>query len=526
MKIPFAPGLPRTQQLILFGVGVCCLLGFSLTIAAYMLLPLNPNGDELLLFVISWGSSAFILTMNFCLLALLGALIIASIVYNMGKGLEISYAIKQPTQSALPSITISPDVLIISKSEDYTNADLLVASEAAQANQRPGQWIVVIGFRSMVGLLYTGNKTLVFDRQTPPYQPDDTQNPISAHDYKAETWQEYQDYLNEFSFHFVRWAEPQKMIEQTGQPADMKIKALWSLCLSALFFVLPVSVSAQKSVRVSGYLGQFRFENVRPAGTVKFIFEKAVVSRNGNGQMCYSELLKANAAFSDSDNAGKLVGIHVVENGITSLIMPDPKEGKTQAPKAKTVTASMDAQSARPMPGQTELNDSLQTAATIDEMKRNFDRTSSKVWGQTLQWWDFGNYVCMQIFYILLCFLGLARYVAKTAVNETRISAWGTSFYGGYIHNVAAAATLITYLLIVCIALFLLLNIFISGVSGNYMNVLFLLFSWKFAGVCLWFGILRIFERITDWVVPNPKVQNDQPRQFHRGPDQYKSLNQ
>jgi len=518
MKVPLAPGLPRLQQLILFGVGVCCLLGFSLTIAAYMLLPLNPNGDELLLLVISWGSSAFILTMNFCLLLLLAALIIASVVYNMGKGLEISYAIKEPTQAALPSITISPDVLIMSKSEDYTNADLLLASEAAQAKQKDGQWIVVIGFRSMVGLLYTGNKTLVFDRQTPPYQADDTQNPISQHDYKAETWSQYLDYLNEFSFHFVRWVEPQKLIEPTGQPADRKIHALWSLCLSALFFVLPVSVSAQKSVRVSEYLGQFRFENVRPVGTVKFIFEKAVVSRNGNGQMSYSELLRANAAFSDSDNAGKLIGIQIVENGITSLIMPDQKEGKTERLKAKTVTASMDAQS--------ELNDSIQTAATIEEMKRNFDRTSKKVWGQTLQWWDFGNYVCTQIFYILLCFLGLARYVAKTAVNESRISAWGTSFYGGYIHNVAAAATLITYLLIVCIALFLLLNIFISGVSGNYMNVLFLLFSWKFAGVCLWFGILRIFERITDWVVPNPKIQNEPLRQVYGGPEKYKGLNQ
>lgn len=526
MKIPFAPGLPRLQQLILAGVGVCCLLGFSLTIAAYMLLPLNPNGDELLLLVISWGSSAFILTMNFCLLALLAALIIASVVYNMGKGLEISYAIKEPAQAALPSITISPDVLIISKSEDYTNSDLLIASEAAQANQRPGQWIVVIGFRSMVGLLYTGNKTLVFDRQTPPYQADDTQNPISAHDYKAETWQEYLDYLNEFSFHFVRWAEPQKLIEPTGQPADRKIHALWSLCLSALFFVLPFSLSAQKSVRVSEYLGQFRFENVRPVGTVKFIFEKAPIVRNGNGQMTYAELLRANAAFSDSDNAGKLIGIQVVENGITSLVMPDPKEGKTQAPKAKTATASMDAQSARPMPGETELNDSLQTAATIEEIKRNFDRTSKKVWGQTLQWWDFANYVCTHAFYFLFCILGLSMFVAKTAVNESRISRWGGTFYGGHIRIIAGWATFVTYVIAVGIALFLLLNIYISGISGQYMNVVYLFFSFKSVGVCLWFLFLRLFEKGVGRVVPNPIVQNEPPRQVYRGSENYKGLNQ
>ena len=177
MKIPFAPGLPRIKQLILFGGVVSVLLGLSFTIAAYMLLPLNPNGDELILLATSWLSFLFIVIMNTCLFLCILAIVGASLVYHSGKGLKISYAIKEPVQSALPSITISPDVLIMSKSEDYTNADLLLASEAAQASQRPWQWIVVIGFRSMVGLLYTGNKTLVFDRQTPPYQADDTQNP-------------------------------------------------------------------------------------------------------------------------------------------------------------------------------------------------------------------------------------------------------------------------------------------------------------------------------------------------------------
>ena len=526
MQNTFAPTLPRFQTLFLFGVGVCMLLGLSLTIAAYMLLPINPNGDELILMIVSWGSSAFILTMNFCLCGLFAACIVASIIYNMGKGLTITHTVLELTcgekAQQLNAVTISPDVLIVSQTNAETKRDLLEKFNQAKANQVDGVWIVCIAYQDVTGLLITDTgESYAFDRNTPPFQADETENPIAAHDYKAETWAEYQAYLNEFCYHFTRWAPREKLIAPTGKSAEKKINVLWSL--SVLFVLFAFPLSAQKSVRVMEYLGQTRYLSVKPTGQVKFVFEDATINRTTNGTKTYAEILKAGTHFNDADNAGRLIAIQVVNNGQIKTVYPDKAE-TPQTPQ--TASASVTPQSALPARGEMQLDDSLRTALMIEGLKQKFDLSAKKVWGQSLQWWDFGRYIFDHIFYVVLCLLGLARFVAKTASNETRISAWGTGIYGGYIHNVAAAATLITYLLMVLVALVLLLDIFIIGVTGNISAIFLLFFSWKFVGVCAWFGMLRLFERFTDYVVPNPKIINEPPPRMHAGPNQYKGLNQ
>lgn len=527
MQNIFAPHLPRTKTMILIGVGVCLLLGLSLTIAAYMILPINPNGDELILMLTSWGSTAFILTMNFCLLALLISAVVAAIVYNFGKGLTINHTILDLSSveqaQQLTALTISPDIAIFSLSDKETSKERLERFKAAKENQVDGVWILSIAYREVCGTLITDNgKSYAFDRNTPPFQADETEHPISAHDYVGETWEQYQDYLNEFCFHYVRWVQREKMIAPTGKTAEMKIKALWSLSVALMLFALPLS--AQKSVRVAEYLGQTRYMSVRPTGQVKFIFEDAPINRNADGTKTYAELLKDGAYFSDADNAGRLIAIQVVNGGQVKTIFPDKKEPQSTKTAAATVPAQI--QSAIPVTGELQLDDSLQTALLIQQYKEQFDQSTKKVWGQSLQWWDFGRYVFDHIFYVILCLLGLARFVAKTASNETRISAWGTSVYGGYIHIIAGGATLVTYVLMVSVALVLLLDIFIIGVTGNISAIFWLFFSWKFLGVCAWFGVLRLFEVFTDYVVPNPKVINRPPARQYIPPGEYKSLNQ
>ena len=148
MQNIFAPHLPRTKTMILIGVGVCLLLGLSLTIAAYMILPINPNGDELILMLTSWGSTAFILTMNFCLLALLISAVVAAIVYNFGKGLTINHTILDLSSveqaQQLTALTISPDIAIFSLSDKETSKERLERFKAAKENQVDGVWILAL----------------------------------------------------------------------------------------------------------------------------------------------------------------------------------------------------------------------------------------------------------------------------------------------------------------------------------------------------------------------------------------------
>jgi hypothetical protein len=523
MQNTFAPTLPRIQTLILFGVGVCMLLGLSLTIAAYMLLPINPNGDELILMIVSWGSSAFILTMNFCLCTLFAACIFASIVYNMGKGLTINHTVLELTNGEktqqLNAVAISPDVLIVSQTNAETKRDLLEKFNQAKNNQVDGVWIVCIAYQDVCGLLLTDTgESYAFDRNTPPFQADETETPIAAHDYKAETWAEYQAYLNEFCFHFTRWSPREKLIAPTGKSAEKKINVLWSL--SVLFVLFAFPLSAQKSVRLMEYLGQAR-ANVRPIGHVKFVFEDAPIKRTADGSKTYAELLKAGPFFNDADNAGRLIAIQVVNGGQIKTVYPD----KNETPQ--TASASViPTQSALPAPGELQMDDSLQTAIAIEAWKEKIDKSTKKIWGQSLQWWKLAIYVLGNFFHVLMGLLGISILVAKTATKESVINACGTSIYGGYLHNIAAGAILWTYIFSILIAIIMLINIYILALTGDFASIVSIFISWQFGGVILWFALIAIVRKIVNKVVPDPQVINAPPHRPYAAPNQYKGLNQ
>jgi len=530
MQKTFAPTLPRIQTIILFGVGVCLLLGLSLTIAAYMLLPINPNGDELILMIVSWGSSAFILTMNFCLCGLFAACIVASIIYNMGKGLTINHTVLELSSGEkvqqLNAVTISPDLLIVNQTNAETKRDLLERFNNAKANQVDGVWIVCIAYQDVTGLLLTDTgESYAFDRNTPPFQADETETPIAAHDYKAETWAEYQAYLNEFCFHYNRWAPREKLIAPTGKSAEKKINVLWSLSVALVLFAFPLS--AQKSVRVMEYLGQTRYMSVRPIGHVKFVFEDATINRTTDGSKTYAEILKAGPHFSDADNAGRLIAIQVVNGGQIKTVYPDKSEMPQTPQTLQTASASVTpTQSALPAPGELQLDDSLQTAIAIEAWKEKIDKSTKKIWGQSLQWWKLAIYVLGNFFHVLMGLLGISILVAKTATKESVINACGTSIYGGYLHNIAAGAILWTYIFSILIAIIMLINIYILALTGDFASIVSIFISWQFGGVILWFALIAIVRKIVNKVVPDPQVINAPPHRPYAAPNQYKGLNQ
>jgi hypothetical protein len=106
-------------------------------------------------------------------------------------------------------------------------------------------------------------------------------------------------------------------------------------------------------------------------------------------------------------------------------------------------------------------------------------------------------WVFWSISVLLLGILGICRYIAQTAANESLVSVKGKAVVGKWIvsaqQNAAGMTLIITWLIIVM----LLIDIFIVIIH-------FLLPLW--ALVPLWFCILGIADRITDWLVPNLKV--------------------
>ncbi len=100
--------------------------------------------------------------------------------------------------------------------------------------------------------------------------------------------------------------------------------------------VIPLH-AATKSEQVERYLGSYRYKNDRPLGTVKFIFQKAVLKRQGDGKKTYEQLLYNERYFSNRDNAGRLIGIQVVHRNKTGTVLPEsPKDpDEVDAPPTK-----------------------------------------------------------------------------------------------------------------------------------------------------------------------------------------------
>ena len=101
------------------------------------------------------------------------------------------------------------------------------------------------------------------------------------------------------------------------------------LLFCVLFSVCAATTShaINKSEQVERYLGTFRYKNDHPRGTVKFVFQKAVLKRQGDGKKNYEQLLFNERYFSNSDNAGRLLAIQIVYKGKTSTIRPEsPKD--------------------------------------------------------------------------------------------------------------------------------------------------------------------------------------------------------
>lgn len=309
------------------------------------------------------------------------------------------------------------------------------------------------------------------------------------------------------------------------------------LLFCALIFLCAASSSyaITKTEQVERYLGSFRYKNDRPRGVVKFIFQKAVLKRQGDGKKNYEQLLFNERYFSNSDNAGRLIGIQIVYKDKTTTIRPEsPKDPDPveEAPPSKKVekatrpasqirrepktiqTATSVAAAAQTLsndpvrPRQNEapsgtsstgisMPDSSTVARNIDKAKDQITGWKGKIWGTVQPAWEFVMWVFSSLIVMLICFAGICRYVAKTAATESLINSYGRIIVGRWIvsahQNAAALLLVVTWI----IAIVLLIDVFMWLV---YLN----LPIWTL--LVIWFPILWVAEKLTSWIVPNITV--------------------
>ncbi len=128
-----------------------------------------------------------------------------------------------------------------------------------------------------------------------------------------------------------------------------------AIIASAALIAAPFSSFATtKTEQVEKYLGTQRYKRERPVGTVKFVFKRAVLKRQGDGKKTYEQLLIGEPGFSNRNNAGPLLSIQIVHKGKTTVVEPEsarqarkaehvqskekvPKRHDNKAPKARAV---------------------------------------------------------------------------------------------------------------------------------------------------------------------------------------------
>ena len=267
-----------------------------------------------------------------------------------------------------------------------------------------------------------------------------------------------------------------------------------------LYILLLCTIPAQaqpKSAQVRTYLGDYRYENDRPTGPVKFIFRKAVIQRDGDGSQTYKEILPDQTYYSDADNAGRLLAIQV--KGAT--IQP---EGGKAAEKGAGFVESTTGDPVRPRSAlevsnnlPTTLPDSAELAERLDNTQVIIDGWTARMWQSAKPVWRFFMYLFGLIIPLLICFGGVCRYVAKSSAQESAVNLYGTPIIGRWmlsIHQKSAGMLLLTTWVVVIV---LLINAFL-------WLVWFKISIWWM--VPIWFFILWIAEMFTGWIVPNVRV--------------------
>lgn len=217
---PFPRELATLQAAVAFRRVVPALPWVVLFIAALVIiqailwnLPDAPIDELRINFIATFG-----MWMNTLLILAVCVSVAAFLIWNFGKGVRVNLNPLDESPMLLDAGTpdIYPDVFLMSESPDENPDGFLARWNAAQAAQRPGQWIVCISFRRPEAVIITGTDDVYkFVRDQPDYQGRDW--PVEERivppgtRFAAEAWQEYMNYCRVFATHYPEWAKVEKL---------------------------------------------------------------------------------------------------------------------------------------------------------------------------------------------------------------------------------------------------------------------------------------------------------------------------
>lgn len=277
--------------------------------------------------------------------------------------------------------------------------------------------------------------------------------------------------------------------------------------LIPLFALLTIAAHAQKSERVKAYLGAYRYEHNAPKGQIKFTFERGVIPRTSDGRKTYAELLRSSALYTDDDNAGHLLAIHV--NG--QEVRPEPPK-TAEGPDLERIETMPRTGSAGDRTFWASIPDSGKLEEYKSEMlesKREFGRQLAP--RREFIFWTYRNFAFPVLFFLAL----LAWLIAKAAFNESRHDPAGFVIFG---HRIADVGHLARYFVFGIAGVCFLIEITNMAVQDFFQNDS--LWWWLIKTIAIGMIFYFIFTR---WVVPNPRVTETQTMRGGQG--QYLPLN-
>lgn len=428
----------------------------------------------------------------------------------------------EPVQEApalLPEYSIGDDILLAHR-EGETLDEWNARFEAAEKQANKNKWVVVVKFRSPVFSLLTGATVEVYDRdeavfKMPETFPDFSGKVCESRLFTEETPEDYAEYLARFCRIFREWSPRQKAVRAASRSAGALLDAVKNSVNILLFLLVAFPAFSQSKTRqVDEALGT-RIREIPAAGqSVSFMFDlngrTKTYNRVGDGKSSYTELLqKSPGLVRFDDEGGTLVAVmsgetiiartDFVQNVNTAPREPQPMYA-TQAEQMRPQSA-IDPNTLRDNGGGFVLPDSVTIQREVDNGKHSIDEFKAGSWSLIKPIWGFAMYIFYSASLMLACFIGLFRYVAKTAANESLINTYGRVIVGRWIvsaqQNAAAGTLFLTWI----VAIFLLIDFFLALVWLN-------LPMWTI--VLIWFPTLWLAGKITNWIVPNIRVVSNE----------------
>jgi hypothetical protein len=425
-------------------------------------------------------------------------------------------------------LSIAPDTLFFQQNGE-TMAEF--AARVSAFTPTMSEWGILVKRGELQVTVLTPGAGIHFEREDEPFLPmlkEDEPRPRGV-DNLNESQEDFEKYCYWLSLHLKPWTTIKKYEHAPNEAHKTAVEILKAeaktvtVVLSLLLLCLPV-FGQSKARQVDEVLGTRIREIPQPGEKVTFVFREGskdkYYERTGDGKSEYTDLLqKTSGLVKYNDHGGELVAIMkngeaIAKAAHVERVNEVPKQQSPVAPNgAVYLPQNNTSDPIRPRgtlqgpdvantpvtdePTRFSMPDSSTTAGYLEDAKHSIDDAKGKIWQQVLPIWRFVLYLFSSIVILLICLIGLCRYVAKSAANESVVNTYGRVIVGGWIARAQQEAASMTLFLTWIIAIVVLVDVFMWLVMLD-------LPIWTL--IVIWFPTLWAAEKLTDWIVPNANI--------------------